>query len=202
MEPDGQDNLDKEVTMLDPSIHSFMQEMQDMGLDPPNLDGSAGALLPPMLDLDQQQQQHSLHPLATQLPAHLPQTQTQTQTEPQPSTSSSLPSPSPSTSTDPFSVLQVPPHPLAMTCDMYRFLDVDGPKDDDGVKVGCRWLVPLNGICGRRIGAAGAGEEGVGSACQFQEIRRWEEEEVGRRAGRGYCSPCTRTRTSTEWAAA
>jgi heat shock transcription factor len=117
------DNLDNEVTMLDSNIHSFMQDMQDMGLNPQDLDANA-PLLPPTLNLDQQQP--SLHPLATQLPAHL------SETEPQPSPSSSSSLPSPSTFTDPFSILQVPP-PTSDDFDMYRFFDVDGPNDDDGV---------------------------------------------------------------------
>jgi len=114
------DDLDQEVNILDSSIHSFMQEMQNMGLDPQHLD--VGAPMLPMLDSNQP----SLPLLNVPPPTHL----------------SHPPQPSP-TSTSPSSLPQMPSVPL---CDppnahdndfdeMYNFLNLgrdDVPEDAGG----------------------------------------------------------------------
>jgi len=101
------------------SIHSFMQ---DMGLDPLQLDAGAGVSLPPMLDSSNQPP--PLLSLNTQLPGHLPQSQ------------------QPSASTDPSStLLQMPSVPMMHDApateddfnDMYHFLNLghDGSEEDN-----------------------------------------------------------------------
>lgn len=120
----GTDILDKEVNLLGSSIHSFMQDMQEMGLDPRHLDPGASDSLSPMLD-SLTQQQPSLQPLITQLPTHLSQSQPL------------------STSTDHSSLLQVPSVPGSGPpttpddeFDMYSFLNLgrdNALEDGNGV---------------------------------------------------------------------